>query len=139
MPSYELNLIIKRMPKAALLECCVRVGEKIIDTGSILRRIEFLGHKNLHYTLRNPHVPRSPRFKQGSFFLYHLDTSARNSVAICSDLQLDYDILSLRMLPKLEPPADYKCTLDEELQTPAYRPSVAQLIKDGEWAKNIKS
>ena len=56
---------------------------------------------------------------------------------IYTDLKLDYDIIHLKMLPKVEPLTDYKCTLEEELQTPAYRQSVEQLIKDGEWAKKL--
>lgn len=138
MPAFELNVIIKRLPKAQLVECCQRIGEKLIDTGSIIRRIEFLGHKDLHYTLRNPHVPRSPRFKQASFFLYHFDSPAKNKDIIKDDLKLDYDIIHSRILLKNPPLEGYECTLEEELLTPAYRPSVDQLIREGEWAKKIK-
>lgn len=138
MPAYELNLILKRLPKPAMVAACVRVGEKILENDSVLRRIEFLGHKHLHYSLQNRHVPGSPRFKQGSFFLYHFDTAAKKSKIIYDDLRLDYDIIHLKILPKLEPLQDYKCTLEEELQTPANRSSVEKLIRDGQWAKKLK-
>ena len=138
MPAYELNVILKRLPKAQLVECCQRIGEKLIDTGSILRRIEFLGHKDLLYTLRNPHVPRSPRFKQGSFFLYHFDTPAKNRFIIIDDLKLDYDIIHSKIHLKEPPLEGYDCTLEEELLTPALRPSVDRLIREGEWARKIK-
>lgn len=133
MPGYELNFIVKRIPRAALVECLKRVGEGIIDgPGSVLRKIEFLGHRKLPYRLGNPHQKGSARLKEGSYFIYHFDTAPETSKKIIEDLKLDYDIIHTKLIHRLDKiPDDYVCTLHEELLPPAHRPSVTALIGEG--------
>lgn len=137
MPGYELNFIVKRIPRTALVECLKRIGEGILDgQGSILRKIEFLGHKKFPYRQRNPHLKGSPRLKEGSYFIYHFDSAPEASKKIVEDLKLDYDVVSVKMIPRHDKISEgYMCTLHEELLPPAHRPSVQALVAEGKKRK----
>ena len=133
MPSYELNLIVKRLPRASLVECLQRISEQMLDSGCTLRKIEFLGHRRTPYSLPNVHLPKTPRIKEGSYFLFHIDMPAMIKGSLAKDLRLDYDLLKVKVLEKWSPKLDpeYKCTLHEEMLPPPERPSVQDLIKVG--------
>lgn len=133
MPSYELNFIVKRLPRIALVDALKRIGEQVLDAGCTLRKIEFLGHKRTPYSLPNPHQPRTARYKEGSYFIFHMEMPAAISGGLKNDLKLDYDIIKVKMIEKWSPKIDpsYQCTLHEEMLPPPERPSIQTLFKIG--------
>lgn len=67
-----------------------------------------------------------------SYFIYHCEVPVRTASMITADLKLDTNLLKVVTVPKAAPiPADYVCTLDEEMQPPPFRKSVHELLEKG--------
>jgi ribosomal protein S6 len=136
MPSYELNFLIRRMAKNDLVKILKNVGETLLNNQGVLRKIEFLGHRKLPMKMSNKSAPHSKNLQQASYFVYHCDMPAVLTDQLTTDFRLDPDIQKIRFLRKeVKIPSDYVCTLEEELQPPPFRKSVAALIAEGRKAK----
>lgn len=135
MPFYELTLIVRPLPKKDTFECLKRAASLIWKQDGVIRKIEYLGYKELPYTRKASED--IGKLYQGSYFLYHLSLPQLRINNIRPELKLDSDILKQAFYPADETalPEDYECTLEEELQSPFYRKSVQPLIEN----KNVRA
>lgn len=130
MPFYELNLVLRPLPKKELVDCLKRTANLLWKEDAVLRRLEYLGLKKLPYLARGEE--ERSRFSEGNYFIYHLSVPYSRLRLIRPELVLDNDLLRFSFYNTNESvlPEDYECTLEEELLPPAYRPSVQPLISD---------
>lgn len=124
-----------RTLQTALVDCVKRVGEDILKNRGILRKVEYLGCQPLPTRLPDKVNPKDWSLKaaESNFFLVHFDSSPDYSRQLSEQkLEVDNELIRHMILRKgAVLPEDYECTLDEELQAPAYRKSVQALIQEG--------
>jgi small subunit ribosomal protein S6 len=135
MPFFELNLILRPMPRNEMVECLKRVAHLVWKEEGVLRQIQFLGTKKLPYAAWG--TEEKQKIYEGSYFLYHLSLEPGRYQAIKPELKLDNDILISNLFKANETklPEDYECTLEEELRPPYYRESVQPLLN----TKNVRA
>nr|CAG4644453.1 EOG090X0IQO [Lepidurus arcticus] len=126
MPAYELSLILRTMSKPEMVATLKRAAEGILDRGGILRKMESLGTKTLPYRL-NVH---GLRHTEGMYFLMRFDAPPPVIEELKDVCVRDVDIIR-PSVSKIEKKVGFPCTLEEELQPPAYRKDVAKLIEEG--------
>ena len=128
MPFFELNLILRPMPRNEMVDCLKRAANLIWQQDGVLRKIDYLGTKKLPYAAWG--AEDGTKVHEGSYFLYHLSLKPQAYTAIKPELKLDNDILTANLFPANEAkmPEDYECTLENELQPPFYRDSVQPLL-----------
>jgi small subunit ribosomal protein S6 len=118
-----------------LIECVRRVGADILNNRGVLRKIEFLGCNSLPSRLPDKVNPKDHKLKaaESNFFVLHFDSSSEYSAELTRNkLKVDSEILKHTVRRKESILSeDYECTLHEELQAPAHRPSVQKLIQEG--------
>lgn len=125
MPSYELTVILKALPRSELKVVLKRAAESIMSHG-ILHRIENLGTRELPYKMKKDSIWH----KRGSYYLFYFDSHTADIDDLLDQYQRDVDILK-PSFSKVVPPTPVQCTLAEELLPPAYRPEVKKLIEEG--------
>ncbi|KAH6929190.1 hypothetical protein HPB50_024100 [Hyalomma asiaticum] len=69
-----------------------------------------------------------------SYFLFRFDASPELTVALRGEIKRDVDIIRATFI-SLTPPKTFTCTLEEEMQPPAYRPSVQALMAQSQVKK----
>lgn len=128
MPLYELNLILKPLPKKDLVACLKRVAGLIWKEDGVIRKIDYLGTGKLAYAVRGKE--EDERFEEGSRFIYHTSLNSKVIPNIRPEIKLDLDVISQKFIRADQSiiPDDYVCTLDEELQPPAFRKSIQPLL-----------
>jgi len=133
MVCYEINLILRRMTRGDTIAAMKRHGALILERRGILRKIEYMGTKNLPYTFEDPKDKDAPRITMGSYFILHAEVPPLHRHEVREGLQVDDSTVRVVFMEKDRPkiPSDYVCTLEEELLPPALRPSVQQLIEMG--------
>ncbi|CAF4936606.1 unnamed protein product [Pieris macdunnoughi] len=126
MPSYEMAMIIRAMPKVELKNALMRISNGIFDRGGIIRKIENLGYRPLPYKTSAHGLVH----KEANFFVFKIDTAT----TVVSDLKEEYsrdvDVVRQRVF-KVNEDSDHVCTLETELLPPAYREEVQKMIKMG--------
>ncbi|GIX96123.1 probable 28S ribosomal protein S6, mitochondrial [Caerostris darwini] len=131
MPSLELSLIMKTLPKQELVAALKRVGTLLLEKGVVIEKLENIGTRELPVRIRKEGVYHY----KGSYFVY----TFMGQRAIHKDLdemcKLDTDILKHGLVLPFSPPE--KCTLEEELQPPALRKSVQNLLNESKKHKGI--
>nr|CAG4644331.1 EOG090X0EB8 [Lepidurus arcticus] len=115
MPAYELSLILRTMSKPEMVATLKRAAEGILDRGGILRKMESLGTKTLPYRL-NVH---GLRHTEGMYFLMRFDAPPPVIEELKDVCVRDVDIIR-PSVSKIEKKVGFPCTLEEELQPPAY-------------------
>lgn len=135
MPFFELNLILRPMPKKEMVDCLRRAARLIWNEDGVLRKVEYLGTKKLPYAAWASE--EGVKYHEGSYFLYYLSLPHHAFKVVKPELKLDHDILISNMFYANETrlPDDYECTLEEELRSPFYRDSVQPLLG----AKNVRA
>lgn len=135
MPLYELNLVLRPMPKKEIVDCLKRCAQLIWNENGVVKKIEYLGQNKLPYEIPSPN--EGERYKEGSYFLFHVSSNPIKLKKIRPELKLDLDVINytgaLANESKLSP--DHVCTLEEELLPPAFRKSVRPLLDD----KNVRA
>ncbi|XP_013781081.1 probable 28S ribosomal protein S6, mitochondrial [Limulus polyphemus] len=125
MPSYELAVILRKMSRPELVTTLKRTGQAIFEKGGIIRKIENLGTRELPYRMR----VHNHSHTEGSYFLFKFDAPTNTLTNLHDSFLRDIDILR-PSISKVEPVNfPEECTLEEELQPPAYRKSVEVLLK----------
>ncbi|CAH4033414.1 unnamed protein product [Pieris brassicae] len=126
MPSYEMAMIIRAMPKVELKNALMRISNGIFDRGGIIRKIENLGYRPLPYKTSAHGLVH----KEAIFFVFKIDTAT----TVVSDLKEEYsrdvDVVRQRVF-KVNEESEHACTLETELLPPAYRKEVQEMIKMG--------
>ncbi|CAK1551818.1 unnamed protein product [Leptosia nina] len=131
MPTYELAMMLRAMPKVELKNSLLRISNAIFERGGIIRDIENLGFRPLPYkTSAHGLVHR-----EANYFVFKIDTAT----TVVSDLKEEYsrdvDVVRQRVF-KVTEELEHKCTLEEELLPPAYRKEVQKMIEVGKTQVN---
>ncbi|EDW78950.1 small ribosomal subunit protein bS6m [Drosophila tropicalis] len=123
MPTYELALVFRQLPRTELISVIKRTAEAILDKGGIIRKLENLGTRALPHKLSEHGVVH----RTGTHFTIAFDSAPTQISDLKEEFGRDIDIVR-RYVFKVEEPLDHKCTLHEELLPPAYRKDVQELI-----------
>lgn len=131
MPSYELALMLRAMPKPELKSTLKRVSQAIFNRGGIIRNIENLGFRPMPYkTTAHGLVHR-----EANYFVLKIDTASQTVADLKEEYSRDVDIVRQRVF-KAQENNNQSCTLEEELLPPAYREEVQQMIEVGKTQVN---
>lgn len=118
-----MTMIFRQMSKPQLVSALKRTGEYILSNGAILRYIQNLGSKELPVKMSR----HGQTNWHGSYFLFRFDASPALPLAMRAEIKRDVDVIRATYLA-LSPPTKIACTLEEEMQPPAYRPSVQHMM-----------
>ncbi|XP_030380156.1 probable 28S ribosomal protein S6, mitochondrial [Scaptodrosophila lebanonensis] len=124
MPSYELALVLRQMPRPELISAIRRTAECILDSGGIIRKLENLGTRALPHKVSEHGVVH----REGTHFNIAFDTSPTKIADLKEEFGRDIDIIR-RHVFKIEEPEKFKCTLHQEMLPPAYRKDVQEMIE----------
>ncbi|XP_049865453.1 probable 28S ribosomal protein S6, mitochondrial [Pectinophora gossypiella] len=131
MPSYELALMLRAMPKPELKTTLKRISEAIFDRGGIIRNIDNLGFREIPYkTSAHGLVHR-----QANYFVFKIDTATKTVADLKEEYSRDVDIIRQRVF-KASSDCEHNCTLEKELLPPAYRDEVQKMIEIGKTQVN---
>ncbi|XP_039446486.1 probable 28S ribosomal protein S6, mitochondrial [Culex pipiens pallens] len=125
MPTYELSLILRQMPRPELISVLKRTATAIFDKGGVIRKLDNLGTKPLPFkTSVHGLVHRT-----GSYFVVKFDTPPATVEDLEEEYGRDVDIIRKRIYKAdaaLHEPVS--CTLHEEMLPPAYRKDVQKML-----------
>jgi len=134
MPHYELGVVVRYgLNRGQLVEVVKRCGLKVLETGGFIRHVEFLGERALPQKQNKFGVTHS----KGNYFMLKCDIKSSQAAVVLDELNRDQDLLrrflvgSEREAGEETPPP---CTLEDELKTPANRPSIQRLVDMGKTA-----
>uniref|UniRef100_G3MR80 Small ribosomal subunit protein bS6m n=1 Tax=Amblyomma maculatum TaxID=34609 RepID=G3MR80_AMBMU len=130
MPAYEMTMILRTLTKPEQASALKRTGEYLLKNGAILRYIQNLGTKELPLKMSR----HGQRNWHGSYFLYRFDGPPDLVESMRGEIKRDVDVIRATTIA-LTPPRTVKCTLEEEMQPPAYRPSVQALMTQSQMKK----
>lgn len=125
-----MTMILRTLAKPELSAALKRTGEYLLKNGAILRYIQNLGTKELPLKMSR----HGQRNWHGSYFLYRFDGPPDLVTSMQEEIKRDVDVIRATAIT-LHPPRTIKCTLEEELQPPAYRPSVQALMAQSQVKK----
>lgn len=131
MPTYELALMLRTMPKVELIGTLKRVSHAIFDRGGIIRNIENLGFRHMPYKTSSHGVVH----REANYFIFKIDTATQAITDLKEEYSRDVDIIRQRVF-KVQEENDNNCTLEEELLPPAYREEVQKMIEVGKTQVN---
>ncbi|KAJ0179356.1 hypothetical protein K1T71_005068 [Dendrolimus kikuchii] len=131
MPTYELALMIRAMPKQELKSTLKRISLVIFDRGGIIRNIENLGLRPMPYKTSAHGVVH----REANYFMFKLDTGTQTVADLKEEYSRDVDIIRQRVF-KLQDNNNHNCALEEELLPPAYRKEVQKMIEVGKTQVN---
>ncbi|ALC44044.1 mRpS6 [Drosophila busckii] len=124
MPSYELALVLRQLPRPELIGVIRRTAEAIFDKGGIIRKFENLGTRALPHKVSEHGVVH----REATHFTIAFDTAPTKIADLKEEFGRDIDIIR-RHIFKVEDPVEHKCTLHEEMLPPAYRKDVQEIIE----------
>ncbi|OWR48623.1 small ribosomal subunit protein bS6m [Danaus plexippus] len=131
MPTYELALMLRAMPKSELKTTLTRVSHAVFNRGGIIRNIENLGFRPIPYkTSAHGLVHR-----EANYFIFKLDTATKAVADLREEYSRDVDIVRQRFY-KVQTDEQPACTLEEEMLPPAYREEVQKMIEVGKTQVN---
>ncbi|KAH0953657.1 hypothetical protein HN011_004145 [Eciton burchellii] len=133
MPTYEMPLIIRMMKKTQLVATLKRTSSIIFNTGGFIRNIENWGVKHLPFKIR---VHGQVHTEANHFFL-RFDIPPTELKKIVDEYQRDVDIVRLKIYQENKG-NKIRCTFDEEMLPPPYRPDVQKLMKKANKSKTNK-
>ena len=131
MPTYELAMMVRAMPKPELKTTLKRISHVIFNTGGIIRNIENLGLRAMPFkTSAHGLVHR-----EANYFIFKIDSATKSVSELKEEYSRDVDIIRQRMF-KVQENSEHTCTLEEELKPPAYREEVQNMIEIGKTQVN---
>ncbi|KAG6463360.1 probable 28S ribosomal protein S6, mitochondrial [Manduca sexta] len=131
MPSYELALMLRAMPKAELKTTLKRVANAIFDRGGLIRNIENLGMRSMPYKTSSHGLVH----REANYFIFKISTPTQSMADLREEYSRDVDIIRQRVFKAAEN-NNSTCTLEEELLPPAYREEVQKMIEIGKTQVN---
>lgn len=131
MPTYELALMLRAMPKPELKTTLKRVSYAIFDRGGIIRNIENLGFRPLPYKTSAHNLVH----REANYFVFKINTATQTVADLKEEYSRDVDIIRQRVF-KLKEESDHTCTLETELLPPAYREEVQKMVDIGKTQVN---
>jgi len=126
MPSYELAVILRKMTRPETATVLKRIATQIYDNNGLLFGIENLGQRKLPYRIRNHGMWNT----EGSYFVMKFDSPTSSVSELQDEYTRDVDIVRMGFT-RLQDLREFECTLEEELQPPAYRKDVQELLQKG--------
>ncbi|XP_062561252.1 small ribosomal subunit protein bS6m [Armigeres subalbatus] len=125
MPTYELALILRQMPRPEMISVLKRTADAIFDKGGIIRKLDNLGTRPLPFkTSVHGLVHRT-----GSYFVVKFDTPPAKVEDLEEEYGRDVDIIRKRIYKAdATLQEEVSCTFHEEMLPPAYRKDVQQMI-----------
>lgn len=132
MPTYELALMLRAMPKPELKSTLTRISHAIFNRGGIIRNIENLGFRPMPYKTSSHSVVH----REANYFIFKIDTATQAVVDLREEYSRDVDIIRQRVYKTQEKADGNNCTLEEELLPPAYREEVQKMIELGKTQVN---
>ncbi|CAH0721696.1 unnamed protein product, partial [Brenthis ino] len=131
MPTYELAMMLRTMPKPELKTTLTRISHAIFNYGGIIRNIENLGFRAMPYkTSAHGLVHR-----EANYFVFKIDTATQSVADLREEYSRDVDIIRQRIY-KVQEDAKHGCSLEEELKPPAYRKEVKDMVEIGKTQVN---
>jgi len=124
MPTYEISLMLRTMSRPEIISTLKRTATQIFDKGGFVRKVENLGPRNLPYKISEHGVVN----KTGSLFIMKFDVAPKHVQELEEEYARDVDIIR-KLVVKMEDQKKLECTLEEELQPPAYRKDVIKLME----------
>lgn len=125
MPNYyEAALILRIMSRPDVISTLRRSADTIFAKGGIIRKIENLGTRDLPYKMS----AHGSVHRQGSYFLFEFICPPASLHDLQEEYARDVDIVRRRIF-RFETPEEFECTLHEEMQPPAYRKDVQNMIE----------
>uniref|UniRef100_A0A2A4JS81 Small ribosomal subunit protein bS6m n=1 Tax=Heliothis virescens TaxID=7102 RepID=A0A2A4JS81_HELVI len=131
MPTYELALMLRAMPKPELKTTLKRISQAIFDRGGIIRNIDNLGFRPMPYKTTAHGIVH----KEANYFVFKIDTATKAVWDLKEEYSRDVDVIRRRIF-KSEETCDNNCSLEEELLPPAYREEVQKMIEVGKTQVN---
>ncbi|VVC89136.1 unnamed protein product [Leptidea sinapis] len=131
MPSYEIAMMIRTMPKAELKNTLMRVSNCIFDRGGIIRKIENLGFRPMPYKTSAHGIVH----REANYFVLKVDTGTNVVSDLKEEYSRDVDVIRQRVY-KVNQESTDQCSLEEELLPPAYRKEVQKMIEVGKTQVN---
>lgn len=101
-----------------------RTAETIYSRGGILRKLNNLGFHPTPFKISQHNLVH----RQAHYFIYKFDAPIESLDDITEEFGRDVNIVR-RNLYKIQAPVLGQCTLEEELQAPAYRKEVQEMIE----------
>lgn len=126
MPTYELAILLRTMPKVEIVSALKRAATSIFDKGGIIRKIENLGEMSTSYKMKNHGMIH----RNASYFVVQFDSPPSSIEDLGEEWDRDVDVVRKRIY-KVEPETFQECTLAEELKPPPYRMDVQKMIEEG--------
>lgn len=105
------------------MEVLKRTATTILDKGGIIRSLENLGFRQLPYKISEHGLVH----REGNYFLINFDVGPAKISDLSEEFSRDIDIVRQSFYRKRSI-APYECTLEEEMQPPAYRKDVQNMI-----------
>ncbi|XP_011300677.1 probable 28S ribosomal protein S6, mitochondrial [Fopius arisanus] len=124
MPTYELPLILRVMPKPQITATLKRVANGIFDRGGVIRKIENLGEIVTPYKMS----AHNKVHRKASYFIFHFDAPPRKLEDLLEEYGRDVDVVRSRVYKKDEDNPE-PCTWHEEMLPPSDRPEVQKLMR----------
>lgn len=131
MPTYELTLLLRVMPKTELKSTLKRVSSAIFDRGGIIRNIENLGFRPIPYKTSAHNLVH----REANYFMFKIDTATQTVADLNEEYSRDVDIIRQRVF-KVKEESEHSCTLETELLPPAYRKEVQKMVTIGKTQVN---
>ncbi|XP_046751894.1 probable 28S ribosomal protein S6, mitochondrial [Diprion similis] len=130
MPTYEVSMLLRVMPKTEIVSTLKRTANTIFSTGGIIRKIDSLGLKKMPYKTS----AHSLVHKEANYFVIYFDAPPSKIVDLDEAFSRDVDIVRRRIYKQdYEPPG--ACTLADEIKPPAYRSEVQKMMEIAEKTK----
>lgn len=118
---------MRALPRPALVEGIRRQAEKLMDAGGIIRSVESLGERQLPQRQK----AHDELHSRGVYFNIHCDMPNNSLSPLLEEFRRDTDILRKTFVALDNDWPEPKCTLEEEMLPPAYRPSIQKMIEEG--------
>lgn len=131
MPTYEVALMLRAMPKPELKDTLKRICHAVFDRGGIIRNLDNMGFRPTPFkTTAHGLVHR-----EANYFVMKIDTATKTVWDLKEEYRRDVDVIRQYVF-KSQEACDNNCTLEEELLPPAYREDVQKMIEVGKTQVN---
>ncbi|KAI5695683.1 hypothetical protein M8J76_006108 [Diaphorina citri] len=125
MPTYELTLLLKTMPRQELGSVLKRTANYIFDQGGFIRKINNLGEQATPFKISN----HGQVHKKANYFIIEFDSSTRSLNSLFDSMSRDIDIVRNSIYGKQSTVDETECKLNDEIQPPMYRKEVQEMIQ----------
>ncbi|CAL7946068.1 unnamed protein product [Xylocopa violacea] len=132
MPTYEMPLLLFVSNKAEYLNNLRIVANSIFATGGFIRKIENWGEKGLACKA----MAHGKMNERAAHFMIAFDAPPYELVNIQDACKRNLSIIRA-VIYKQNEPDNEKCTFEEEMLPPPYRPSVQKVLAAGKKKKEL--